>query len=61
MKEYQVEIRETLAMTVTVEAENAMQARGIVEKQWKDSEHVLDANHFKGVTFRTLPDRDKIR
>ena len=51
MKEYQILIKETLAMTVTVEAENAAQAREIVEKRYKDSDYILDAEHFKGVAF----------
>ena len=54
MKEYKVQIKEILAMTVTVEAENAAQARDIVEDKWNNSEYILDANHFKGVTF-TVP------
>lgn len=35
MKEYQVQIKETFAMTVTVETESAARAREIVERQWK--------------------------
>ncbi|MFT9057455.1 MAG: DpnD/PcfM family protein [Ethanoligenens sp.] len=61
MNEYQVEIKETLAMTVTVEAQNAAQAQDVVERRWKDSEFILDADNFKGVTFRTMPDRDRER
>lgn len=57
MKEYHVQIRESLAMTVTVEAESAIQARDLVERQWKDGEYVLDADHFKGVVF-TVPARN---
>lgn len=55
MKEYPVRIRETLEMTVTVEAENAAQAREIVEKRYYDSDYILDADHFKGVTFTAAP------
>ena len=51
MKKYQVQIKEVLAMTVTVEAENAAQAREIVEKRYRDSDYILDADHFQGVTF----------
>lgn len=51
MIEYQVKIRETLEMTVTVEAANAAQAKEIVERNWKSSDYILDADHFKGVTF----------
>jgi hypothetical protein len=55
MKEFPVRIRETLEMTVTVEAENAAQAREIVEKRYHDSDYILDADHFKGVTFTASP------
>ena len=60
MKEYPVRIRETLEMTVTVEAENAAQAREIVEKRYHDSDYILDADHFKGVTFTAaLPQKER--
>ena len=58
MREYNVLIKETLEMTVTVEAGSAAQAREIVERNWKNSEYVLDAEHFKGVTF-TSPTRSE--
>ena len=55
MKEYQVQNKEVLAMIVTVEAESAAQAREIVEKRYNDSDYILDADHFKGVTFAAIP------
>lgn len=58
MKEYDVKIRETLEMTVTVEAESAAQAREIVERGYKNSEYILDADHFQGVTFTSPKNRD---
>ena len=58
MKEYPVRIRETLEMTVTVEAANPAQAREIAERNWKNSEYILDAEHFKGVTF-SVPGRSE--
>ncbi len=51
MKEYDVTITETLSATVTVEAENEQQARELVSDRWKNSEYILDADHFKGVDF----------
>jgi hypothetical protein len=54
MKEYEVRIREILEMTVTVEAANPAQAREIAERNWKNSDYILDADHFKGVTFTLL-------
>lgn len=51
MKEFDVTITETLSMTVTVEAENERQAEQIVSDRWRNSEYILDADHFKGVDF----------
>ena len=58
MKEYQVLIKETLEMTVTVEAESAAQAKEITERNWKNQDYILDADHFKGVTF-TVPQKNR--
>ena len=58
MKEYDVRIKETLAMTVTVEAKNAEHAREIAERNWKNQHYILDADHFQGVTF-TVPQRSE--
>ena len=57
MKEYTIQIKETLAMTVIVEAKNADHAREIAERNWKNSDYILDADHFKGVAFTIIPDR----
>ena len=58
MREYNVQIKETLAMTVTVEAKSAAHAREIVEQGWKDQEYVLDADSFTDVTFTTPRSRE---
>ena len=58
MKEYNVVIKETLEMTVTVEAGSAAQAKDIVEQNWKNSEYVVDADSFTGVTF-TVPPKNR--
>ena len=55
MKTYKVTITEKLEMTVEVEASSRYEAERLVEKQWKDTEHILDADHFKGVTFKAEP------
>ena len=52
MQEYDVTITETLEMTVTVEADNDMQAEQIVSNNWKNAEYILDADHFVGVVFK---------
>jgi hypothetical protein len=56
MREYKVKIKETLAMTVTIEAESAARAREIAERRWTNSEYILDAGCFQGVVF-TVPER----
>ncbi|MDR2712040.1 MAG: DpnD/PcfM family protein [Clostridiales bacterium] len=58
MRKFNVQIKETLVKTVTVEAESAKKAREIVEKDWKDSIHILDADCFEGVVF-TVPMRQE--
>lgn len=55
MKSYDVEIKETLCMTVTVEADSLEQAEEKVSDEWKNSEYILDADHFKSVDFKAKP------
>ena len=58
MKEYPVQIREILAMTVTVEAESIEQVREIVEQRWHDGVYILDADHFQTVSFSSQKHRE---
>ena len=51
MAKYDVTITETLRMTVGVEAENRFEAEQMVSDNWRNSEYVLDAEHFQGVSF----------
>ena len=51
MKEYDITIRETLEMTVTVEAESREEARQKVADNWKNGEYILGAESFKDVEF----------
>ena len=51
MNEYDITLRKTLEMTVTVEAESREEARQIVADRWKNSEYILDADSFKDVEF----------
>ena len=53
MKTYKVTITETLQMEIEVEAPSRQEAERLVEKRWNDSDYILDADHFKGVTFTT--------
>lgn len=49
MKTYEVEIIETLTMTVKVEAETQVDAEIIVKQRWDNSEYILGAEHFDHV------------
>ena len=60
MKSYDITIRETLEMTVTVEAESREEARQMVADNWKNGEYILDAESFKDVDFTpTRRSRDR--
>lgn len=54
MKEYQVEIRETLSRIVTVEAEVGAEAYDIVKQRYRDQGIVLDAEDFQNVEFEVI-------
>jgi len=51
MKTYQVEIKETLCMTVEIEAENELQAEEKVRQAYRNEEYILDSERFAGVEF----------
>jgi hypothetical protein len=55
MKKYDVEIKETLKMTVQVEAENREQAEQEISDRWRNSEFILDSECFQGAEFRVRP------
>ena len=62
LREYDVTIRETLAMTVTVQAKDRDEAEQIVSDNWRDSEYILDADNFTGVEFEAAPKhRENVR
>ena len=47
-------------MTVEVEAASRSEAEQIAGRQWKDAGYILDAENFKGVTFKArLPERER--
>lgn len=52
MSEYRVIITETLKRAVTVEAESREEAEEAVRRQYQNSEHILVAEDFDGVSFR---------
>lgn len=61
MKTYPITITEKLQMDVVIEAESEAQAREIVERNWKNGDYVLDADHFKGVTFTSTTRNERER
>lgn len=60
MKEFDINIRETLETQVTVEAENEEDALREVERRWKDGEYILDADNSQNVDFWTNGEEDGI-
>lgn len=55
MNTYKVKITETLEKVVEVEAENRHEAEQSVADAWHKSDYILDAEDFKGVTFKAEP------
>lgn len=51
MKTYQIEIKETLCMTVEIESESAQQAEATVREAYNNEEYILDAEHFVCAEF----------
>lgn len=39
-------------MTIPIEAESRAEAEKIAEANWNDSKYILDADHFKGASFK---------
>ena len=51
---YEVTITETLQKTVTVMATDQCEAEMIVQNEWDNETHILEAGHFKGVEFDAI-------
>lgn len=51
MRKFDVEIVETLARTITVEAQDELEARLLVEEMYRGEEIVLDSGDFVEVEF----------
>ena len=58
MKEFDINITETLEKTVTVEAENREEAEEKVQQAYYNSEYVLDSENFTGVKFAVEEERE---
>jgi hypothetical protein len=62
LREFEVTITETLQKTVTVTAKDRCEAEEMVQDQWDNQDHILDADSFKGVTFEAVPlSRSRLR
>jgi hypothetical protein len=60
MKTFQVTVTETLQITVPIEAATRAEAERQAERRWVDSEYILDAGNFTGVTFKAqIPQRER--
>jgi hypothetical protein len=53
MKKFDVEIVETFARTITVKAEDEIDARDIVEDMYRSEEIILDYSDFVLVEFNS--------
>lgn len=58
MKEYDVEITETLQKIVTVRAESREEAEALVEDRWNNEEYVLTSDDFVRADFASLEERE---
>lgn len=54
MAQFTIEIRESLSLEVTVEAETAQEAVEQVEERYRAGEIVLDASHFQDTEFNDV-------
>lgn len=57
MKEFEVEITETLQKTVTIHAKSRAEAEAIVEEKWNQGEFILDSENFMGANFSTISEK----
>lgn len=51
MKDYNVEITETLQMSVSVKADSEEEAIALVERNYYNQDNILDADNYTGVEF----------
>lgn len=51
VKEFRINIKETLEMQVTIEADTIEEALKIAEERWNDGCYIIDAGYFTGVDF----------
>ena len=55
LRQFKVTVTETLEKTVTVKAENQIEAEQIVSDDWRTGMYILGAENFTGVEFEAVP------
>ena len=58
MKEFEIEITETLQKTVKIRAESREKAEAIAQEKWNRCEIVLDSENFMGADFATVSEKE---
>ena len=58
MKEYEIEITETLQKTVKIRAESREEAEAIAQEKWNRCEIVLDSENFIEADFSTISEKE---
>jgi len=60
LREFEVTITETLEKVVTVMAKNQCEAEEIVQDEWDNQVHILDADNYVGVKFDAAPAKPEL-
>ena len=58
MKEFEIEITETLQKTVKIRAESREEAEAIAQEKWNRCEIVLDSENFIEADFSTISEKE---
>ena len=58
MKEFEIEITETLQKTVKIRAESREEAEAIAQEKWNRCEIVLDSENFIEADFSTINEKE---
>lgn len=58
MKEFEIEITETLQKAVKIRAESREEAEAIAQEKWNRCEIVLDSENFIEADFSTISEKE---
>ena len=58
LKEFEIEITETLQKTVKIRAESREEAEAIAQEKWNRCEIVLDSENFIEADFSTISEKE---